>query len=62
MKSILAWTLAAGQSIGFYQVLDGVVVARKPIAIGGEEHELVAYGWPDAGALAGPGQEPVGPA
>jgi GNAT superfamily N-acetyltransferase len=51
--SALVWVVSANPSRYFYERLGGVQVMRKPIHVGGEPVEAVAYGWRDLAAVLG---------
>ena len=50
--SVIVWVLAGNPARYFYEALDGRLVGRRAATIGGAEIEELAYGWPDAMALA----------
>lgn len=55
-RSALIWVVRANPSRFFYERLGGRQVMHKPIPIGGQMVDAVAYGWPDlAGVLNRPG-------
>jgi GNAT superfamily N-acetyltransferase len=45
-KSAAVWVLEKNPACAFYSRLGGVPVMRKPIKIGGQTLEEIAYGWP----------------
>ncbi len=49
--SALAWVIGANPSRFFYERLGGRQLAHRPIPVGGEPVEAVAYGWRDLPAL-----------
>ncbi len=49
---MLLWVLSTNSSRGFYEKLGGRYLKTKPIDIGGEILEEVAYGWDDLPNLA----------
>ena len=51
--SALVWVVRANPSRFFYERLGGVQVMHKPIPLGGEQVEAVAYGWRDLAAAIG---------
>ena len=52
-SSLITWTLAEGAARVFYQIIGAQQVATQTSEIGGTKLELVAFGWPDIGALTG---------
>ena len=51
--SALVWVVRANPSRYFYERLGGAQVMHKPIPLGGEQVEAVAYGWRDLAAAIG---------
>jgi len=49
--SMRVWVLAGNPAEKFYRRLGGVKVAEKPIEIGGDEYQEIAYGWRDLAGL-----------
>lgn len=43
--AMLLWVLATNPACGFYEKMGGRYLKTKPIDIGGETLEEVAYGW-----------------
>jgi len=43
--AMLLWVLSSNPARGFYEVMGGAYLKTKPIEIGGETLEEVAYGW-----------------
>ena len=55
-RAVLIWVLAANAPArAFYEALGGRYLREQQIEIGGVALPEVAYGWPDAAALARPG-------
>jgi ribosomal protein S18 acetylase RimI-like enzyme len=50
-RSALVWVLRANPARFFYERLGGKLVLHRPIPVGGETVEAVAYGWSDLRAL-----------
>lgn len=51
-KSAAVWVLEKNPACAFYSRLGGVPVMRKPIKIGVQTLEEIAYGWPTIDTLA----------
>jgi GNAT superfamily N-acetyltransferase len=47
LTTMLVWVLAGNPACGFYEAMGGVHVGSKPLEIGGETLEELAYGWAD---------------
>lgn len=47
----LVWVVRANPARFFYERLGGRQVMHRPILVGGESVEAIAYGWPDLAAL-----------
>jgi GNAT superfamily N-acetyltransferase len=50
-SALFLWVLAENASRGFYAALGGQELGTKPEQIGGATVTLLAYGWPELGAL-----------
>ena len=51
--SALVWVVRANPARFFYERLGGKQVMYRPIPVGGQPVEAVAYGWRDLAALLG---------
>jgi GNAT superfamily N-acetyltransferase len=51
-KSAAVWALEKNPACAFYSRLGGIPVMRKPIEIGGQTFEEIAYGWASLDVLA----------
>jgi ribosomal protein S18 acetylase RimI-like enzyme len=51
--SALVWVVRANPARYFYERLGGAQVMHKPIPLGGQQVEAIAYGWRDLAAVLG---------
>ncbi len=49
--AMLLWVLSTNPSRGFYEAMGGTYLKTKPLELGGETLEEVAYGWDDLPSL-----------